>query len=217
MLRDQRICWEEIIEIREQFTNHWKEGGDFKAISNKTERTEVGTVCLALGMFFVMGWKDKCFLVIEEVDSRLSLIGFVSFLKADKNGNKMAVALVGAGLKRLGMVKSWCFFSNSGSRGWSYPPHGWLNFNVSRTASDGAMGDGVLKDVEAELGAIVTALDVFIDSGWKGSGSLIIEMGSRVVYNWILEKTRSPWSHQVSFADLDRRIACVGELSFFNC
>ncbi|KAG8499958.1 hypothetical protein CXB51_006541 [Gossypium anomalum] len=167
-----------------------------------------------------------------EVDSRLYLIGFVSFLKADKNRNKMAEALEfllavlrfsghRAGFRRDydGSARLNAVFSNSGSRGWSYPPHGWLNFNVSRTASEGAMGGGVLRDEEesAELGAIITVLDVFIDCGWKGSGSLIIEMGSKVVYNWILEKISRPWSHQVSFADLDKRIACVGELSFFNC
>ncbi|TYH22859.1 hypothetical protein ES288_A04G163800v1 [Gossypium darwinii] len=54
---------------------------------------QVGAVCIALDIY--------------EVDSRLSLIGFVSFLKADKNGNKMAEALAGAGLKRQGMFKSW--------------------------------------------------------------------------------------------------------------
>ncbi|KAG8471691.1 hypothetical protein CXB51_036523 [Gossypium anomalum] len=30
-----------------------------------------------------------------------------------------------------------------------------------------------------ELGAIITAMDVFTDIGWKGSCSLIVEMGSR--------------------------------------
>ncbi|TYG88928.1 hypothetical protein ES288_A12G060100v1 [Gossypium darwinii] len=74
-------------------------------------------VSIALDFFLEMGWKGKCSLVIEvgsievinwlEVDSRLSLIGFVSFLIADKNENKMAVALAGAGLKRQGMFKSW--------------------------------------------------------------------------------------------------------------
>ncbi|XP_017604874.1 uncharacterized protein LOC108451727 [Gossypium arboreum] len=39
MLRDQRFFWEEIIEIREQFTNHWIVGGDFNAIRNKSERS----------------------------------------------------------------------------------------------------------------------------------------------------------------------------------
>ncbi|KAH1063299.1 hypothetical protein J1N35_028286 [Gossypium stocksii] len=68
---------------------------------------ELGAISIALDMFLEMGWKDKCSLVIEEIDSRMSLFGFVSFLKADKYGNKMAVALAGAGLKRQGMFKSW--------------------------------------------------------------------------------------------------------------
>lgn len=74
----------------------------------------------------------------------------------------------------------------------------------------GAFGGGVMRDEEgivralisgpsdacdaksAELGAIIIALDVFIDIGWKGSGSLIVEMGTRVVYNWNLDKSRRP-------------------------
>ncbi|KAG8487943.1 hypothetical protein CXB51_018262 [Gossypium anomalum] len=39
-------------------------------------------------------------------------------------------------------------------------------------------------------------------------------MGSRVVYNWILEKSRRHWSQQASLADFDRRRVCVGKLSF---
>ncbi|KAK5773308.1 hypothetical protein PVK06_049614 [Gossypium arboreum] len=66
----------------------------------------------------------------------------------------------------------------------------------------------------AELGAIITAMDVFTDIGWKGSCSLIVEMGSKVVYNWILEKSRIPWSQQTYFADFDRKRACPRKLSF---
>ncbi|TYI32171.1 hypothetical protein ES332_A04G040300v1 [Gossypium tomentosum] len=36
---DQRFFWEEIIEIREQFTNHWIVGGDFNTIRNKSGRS----------------------------------------------------------------------------------------------------------------------------------------------------------------------------------
>ncbi|KAH1084275.1 hypothetical protein J1N35_024036 [Gossypium stocksii] len=126
-----------------------------------------------------------------------------------------------------------CNFSASGLRGWSFPPKGVLKFNVCGIASDGARGGGgVMRDEDgivravfsrpsnafdaktAELEAIITALDVFIKSVWKGSGSLTIEMGSRVIYNWILEKTRRPWSHKVYFAELGMMIASVGEISF---
>ncbi|KAK5795505.1 hypothetical protein PVK06_036773 [Gossypium arboreum] len=126
-----------------------------------------------------------------------------------------------------------CNFPNSVSRGWCYPPHGWLKFNVSGIASEVALGGGgVLRDDEgivralfsslndacdiesAKLGAIITALDVFIKIGWKGLGLLIVEIDSKVVYNWISDKTRRPWSQQATFADLEMRIVCVGELSF---
>ncbi|KAG4180408.1 hypothetical protein ERO13_A10G163850v2 [Gossypium hirsutum] len=103
-------------------------------------------------------------------------------------------------------------FSKSASTGWSFPPHGWLKFNVSGVAFVGAFGGGVMRDEEgivralisgpsdacdaksAELGAIIIALDVFIDIGWKGSGSLIVEMAT--------------------FTDFERRCICVGKLSF---
>ncbi|KAH1130478.1 hypothetical protein J1N35_001856 [Gossypium stocksii] len=78
-----------------------------------------------------------------------------------------------------------CRFSKSGPWGWSYPPKGWLKFNVSSIVSEVALGGsgGVLRDEEeivralfsgpsdacyadsAELGEIVTALDVFIEIG----------------------------------------------------
>ncbi|TYI20105.1 hypothetical protein ES332_A07G212600v1 [Gossypium tomentosum] len=107
-----------------------------------------------------------------------------------------------------------CSLSKSGSRGWCYPPHGWLKFNAGGTASEGASGcGGVMRDEEGSvrvffsgpyyaLGAVITALDIFIEIGWKG-GSLII-----------LDKKRRSWSKQATFADLERRIAYVGKISF---
>ncbi|TYH94502.1 hypothetical protein ES332_A12G046300v1 [Gossypium tomentosum] len=101
-----------------------------------------------------------------------------------------------------------CSLSKSGSRGWCYPSHGWLKFNVSGTASESASGyGGVMRDKESSIRAL------FSGPCWKG-GSLIVEMGSRVVYNWILDKKKKPWSKQAIFADLERRIACVGKISF---
>ncbi|KAG8480367.1 hypothetical protein CXB51_024570 [Gossypium anomalum] len=114
-----------------------------------------------------------------------------------------------------------CGLSNSGSVGWCFPPHGWLKFNVSGVASEGESGcGGVMRDDEgivralfsglsdacdaesAELGAIITAMENFNEIGWKGSCSLIVEMGSRVVFNWILEKSSRPWLQQTVFANL---------------
>ncbi|KAG8493932.1 hypothetical protein CXB51_011284 [Gossypium anomalum] len=80
-----------------------------------------------------------------------------------------------------------CKISKSGSRGWCSPSHGWLIFNVSGIASEGASGcGGVMRDA----------------------------VGSRVVYNWVLDKTRRPWLKRATFTDLERRIACVGKISF---
>ncbi|KAK5841694.1 hypothetical protein PVK06_004016 [Gossypium arboreum] len=102
-----------------------------------------------------------------------------------------------------------CCVSKSDPRGWCFPPHGWLKFNVSGIAFEGTRGGGgVMRNEEgivralfsgpidagdsesAVLGAIITALDIFIEIGWKGSAYLIIELGSREVFSWILEKSR---------------------------
>ncbi|MBA0802655.1 hypothetical protein Gohar_012933, partial [Gossypium harknessii] len=46
----------------------------------------------------------------------------------------------------------------------------------------------------AELGAIISA--------------------SLVAYNWLFNKNRRPWSQQTTSADMERRLACVGEVAF---
>ncbi|TYI31182.1 hypothetical protein ES332_A05G435900v1 [Gossypium tomentosum] len=119
-----------------------------------------------------------------------------------------------------------CCLSKSDPGGWCFPPHGWFKFNVSGIVFEGVRGGrGVLRalfsgpidagDSEStELGAIIIALDIIIEIGWKGTGSLIIEIGSKEVLSWILEETRRRWSHQVIFAELERRWSRVGELSF---
>ncbi|KAG4148361.1 hypothetical protein ERO13_D05G282050v2 [Gossypium hirsutum] len=105
---------------------------------------------------------------------------------------------------------------------WHYPPHGWLKFNVSGMATEEATGcGGVLRGEEGtvralfsgpcdaidaysvELGAIITALDVIVEIGWRGSSLIIVEIGSQ-----------RPWSQQTTFTDMERRQACVGEVVF---
>ncbi|XP_040966952.1 proton pump-interactor BIP131-like [Gossypium hirsutum] len=94
------------------------------------------------------------------------------------------------------------FDSKPVTLGWRYPPHGWLKFNVSGMATKEAMGcGGVLRDKEGnvralfsgpcdainadstELGAIITSLYVIIEIGWRGTGLIIVEIGSLVAYN----------------------------------
>ncbi|TYJ41359.1 hypothetical protein E1A91_A03G015900v1 [Gossypium mustelinum] len=126
-----------------------------------------------------------------------------------------------------------CGLSNSGSAGWRFLPLGCLKFNVSGLALEGESGVGVvMRDEEGivralfsglsiacdaeytELGAIIIAMDVFNDKGWKGSCSLIVELGSREVLNCILEKSSRPWSQHPVFAELDRRRAFARKLTF---
>lgn len=40
----------------------------------------------------------------------------------------------------------------------------------------------------AKIEAIIIGLDVIITMGWKFPGSIIVEDGSRVVYNWLRNK-----------------------------
>ncbi|MBA0673845.1 hypothetical protein Goari_015471, partial [Gossypium aridum] len=47
-----------------------------------------------------------------------------------------------------------------------------------------------------------------------GTGLIIVEIGSLVAYNWLLNKDRRHWSQQTTFADMERRLACVGEVAF---
>ncbi|MBA0660441.1 hypothetical protein Goklo_012458 [Gossypium klotzschianum] len=80
---------------------------------------------------------------------------------------------------------------------WCPPRYGWVNFNVSRVANEDKVGcGGVLRDsnevaralfsgsvaakdsITTKVRAIIIALDVYLVMGWKGKGSLIIEIGS---------------------------------------
>ncbi|KAK8331582.1 hypothetical protein V6Z11_A10G084700 [Gossypium hirsutum] len=61
MLREQKIFWEEMIKIREQFTKHWIVGGDFNANRNKSVRSDC--VGLLRGLKEFGNFLEKCLLV----------------------------------------------------------------------------------------------------------------------------------------------------------
>ncbi|MBA0827603.1 hypothetical protein Goarm_012373 [Gossypium armourianum] len=50
--------------------------------------------------------------------------------------------------------------------------------------------------------------------GWKINGYLIVEIGSKMVYNWCLNKDMRPWSLQTTFSDIERKIEQVGSVVF---
>ncbi|KAK5834286.1 hypothetical protein PVK06_018163 [Gossypium arboreum] len=66
----------------------------------------------------------------------------------------------------------------------------------------------------SEIGAIIIALDVYLAMGWKGKGSLIIEIGSNEVFSWIENKRLRPWMLQSIFKDIENRMHKVGNVSF---
>ncbi|MFQ6633251.1 hypothetical protein Gotur_011375 [Gossypium turneri] len=73
---------------------------------------EVGAIIIALDVYLAMEWKGKSSLIIEigsneDIENKMVRIGNVSFSKAEKHGNEMAYALALAGIKRLGMFKTW--------------------------------------------------------------------------------------------------------------
>ncbi|TYH73264.1 hypothetical protein ES332_D05G316900v1 [Gossypium tomentosum] len=98
---------------------------------------------------------------------------------------------------------------------WYPSAYGWVKFNVSGVANEAEAGcGGVLRNlngvaralffslvaakdsIAAEIGAIIITLDVYLAMGWKGKGSLIIEIGSN--------------------EDIENRMDKVGNISFLK-
>ncbi|KAG8483440.1 hypothetical protein CXB51_023195 [Gossypium anomalum] len=114
---------------------------------------------------------------------------------------------------------------------WCPPPQGCLKFNVCRiTNEDSVCCGGVLRDMEGiartlflgliaandadstEPGAVLLTLEVFISLECKINDSLLIEIGSKVVFNWFANKSLRPWSLQSTFANIERKIDKVGNV-----
>ncbi|TYI31812.1 hypothetical protein ES332_A04G011700v1 [Gossypium tomentosum] len=93
-----------------------------------------------------------------------------------------------------------CCLYKSDPGGWCFPPHGWFKFNVSGIVFEGVQGGG----------GVLRGEDGIVRALFSGP----IDAGSREVLSWTLEKTRRRWSHQVIFAELERRWSRVGDLSF---
>lgn len=85
---------------------------------------------------------------------------------------------------------------------WRPPPYGWLKLNVCGIAKEDKAGcRGFLRDLEgmargifsgaagtnvvekAEIETVKIALEVFESTSWKCSNSLVIEVGSEVVFS----------------------------------
>ncbi|KAK5840747.1 hypothetical protein PVK06_009650 [Gossypium arboreum] len=101
-------------------------------VANESCAAEVGAISIALDIFTAMEWMSKSSLSIElgskevfrwienkglrlweldpsfrEIDSRLSRLGNVCFVMADKNGNDLVFTLAVAGIRRLGLYNAW--------------------------------------------------------------------------------------------------------------
>ncbi|KAK5834390.1 hypothetical protein PVK06_018268 [Gossypium arboreum] len=93
------------------------------------------------------------------------------------------------------------FDSKPVTLGWRYPPHGWLKFNVSGMATEEAMGcGGVLRDKEGNVRALFSGPCDAINADSTELGAIITSL--------------RPWSQQTTVDDMERRLACVGEVAF---
>ncbi|KAG8502599.1 hypothetical protein CXB51_000014 [Gossypium anomalum] len=128
---DEKICWFVLLEVGVVVRNSGLVVA-FGVLPRESSAAKVGAVCLALEVFLEMGWKGSCSLSIEvgfsdvfcwfenkgsipwsmvyifkDIESKVPIIGNVSFSRVDKHGNAMAFALAAAGLKRQKMFKAW--------------------------------------------------------------------------------------------------------------
>ncbi|XP_040934309.1 uncharacterized protein [Gossypium hirsutum] len=123
--------------------------------------------------------------------------------------------------------------SNADVSFWRPPPCGWLKFNVCGIAKeDKAGGGGILRDMEgiargifsgavgtnvaeeAEIGAVNFALEMFASMNWKSSNSLVIEVGSSVVFSWCISKELRPWTLHATFLDIEIAKCKIGSIVF---
>ncbi|KAB2092291.1 hypothetical protein ES319_A02G019800v1 [Gossypium barbadense] len=120
--------------------------------------------------------------------------------------------------------------TKSSSLIWRPLPQGCTKFNVCGIANE--EGAGVLRDMKgvaralfsgpistndadsAKAGMVFVALDLFLSMGSKINSYLIVETGSKMVYNWCLNKDMRPWSLQTAFLDIERKIELVGRIVF---
>ncbi|KAG8482616.1 hypothetical protein CXB51_024060 [Gossypium anomalum] len=116
---------------------------------------------------------------------------------------------------------------------WRPLPCGWLKFNVCGIAKeDKAGGRGTLRDMdgiarrifssdigtnvaeEAEIGAVKIALEMVASMNWKSSNSLVIKLGSSVVFSWCINKELRPWSLHATFLDIETSKCKVDSIVF---
>ncbi|KAK5823812.1 hypothetical protein PVK06_018575 [Gossypium arboreum] len=75
-----------------------------------------------------------------------------------------------------------------------------------------AAGTNVTK--EAEIEVVKIALEVFESTSWKCSNSLVIEVGSAMVFSWCISKGLRPWSLQAIFLEIESTKRKAGSIVF---
>ncbi|KAK5783577.1 hypothetical protein PVK06_038086 [Gossypium arboreum] len=83
---------------------------------------------------------------------------------------------------------------------------------MARGIFSGAAGTNVTE--EAEIEAVKIALEVFESTSWKCFNSLIIEVGSAVVFSWCNNKGLRPWSLQAIFSEIESTKCKAGSIVF---
>ncbi|TYI34392.1 hypothetical protein ES332_A03G005900v1 [Gossypium tomentosum] len=83
---------------------------------------------------------------------------------------------------------------------------------MARGIFSGAAGTNVVG--EAEIEAVKIALEVFESTSWKCSNSLVIEVGSAVVFSWCINKGLRPWSLPTIFSEIKSTKRKAGSIVF---
>ncbi|KAK5840579.1 hypothetical protein PVK06_009482 [Gossypium arboreum] len=83
---------------------------------------------------------------------------------------------------------------------------------IARRIFSGAVGTNVVE--EAEIGVVKIALEMFASMNWKSSNSLVIELGSSVVFSWCINKELRPWTLHATFFDIETAKCKIGSIVF---
>ncbi|GMJ00607.1 hypothetical protein like AT4G29090 [Hibiscus trionum] len=68
----------------------------------------------------------------------------------------------------------------------------------------------------AELVALRTALEIFIEAGWLGRANLVVESDSQTVLNWVANKSLRPWRWWSVFEDIDILRSQINQCTFVH-
>ncbi|KAK8535524.1 hypothetical protein V6N12_057040 [Hibiscus sabdariffa] len=129
-----------------------------------------------------------------------------------------------------------CFAKKVGDDSvWKSTEDGSFKFNVVGVAKEGRVGcggvlysasgtirglfSGSIIGTDATLAvilAIKNALELFATTSWAGIETLVVEIDSLVVLNWMGNSLYRPWSYWYVFMETDSLIKQIGKVNFVH-